>query len=433
MNFQVLKAVLFATVVTVLSLALPKLSLAQSEQEMPEYFNGIEFNFEDLVKLIQEKKIKSVDSLLPYLPKSLRSNFTLVYESSSLQKASFAKPRVIMFQPDGKMACTFIENPNVAGNDSLECYQFRTESNTFDFREIKFPTPENGYTEAEISLSNMTVDKSISCKLCHGQNPRPNWEGYSTWRGVYGSLEDSYAMKRGMSQDQLNQLNQEKSELLKFKRSLSRTTRYSKLIFRSPHPNSPFYPYSKKVLEVDYRFRPNTRFTEVVMTLTAKRNATLLLNRGLKEASEFSRLVKCENDADGSTSKELVSFLRKRFSAVEWSPYFRSYRDGCISCGKYGNIDLDPNQYDYTDGSYGFALNSLVAEEIISEFVKKGLINRELLKKNEQVYSRPNFLAIDITGFWENYPAMIANLSPMQIKRGWNEQNTCDLLNSLFK
>ncbi len=163
--------------------------------------------FEDISQLITSKNIKSVDSLLPLLPKEYRSEFTLMYRSDSIQHASPLNPRAIIF---GKTAQTLIsftcESGNCVGGSDieegkkitkgpgkgmiqagfgrLEVIQWRNDSKSFEFREISFPKTEDG--KVQISEPN-----PAQCLKCHGvSDPRPIWAPYRNWPGAYGGRND---------------------------------------------------------------------------------------------------------------------------------------------------------------------------------------------------------------------------------------------------
>ena len=149
------------------------------------------FKYENLVDLIKNNHLQHLEEVLPLLPEEMRSHYTLMRKSRSLQEASDLGPRVIMFGRNAKLTCAFNGDSQQRGFDSLECFQFREESNSFDFRQIQFPTEENKLLEVQYSEPNRTVDKTISCSGCHMADPRPNWDSYSHWPGAYGEDDDN--------------------------------------------------------------------------------------------------------------------------------------------------------------------------------------------------------------------------------------------------
>lgn len=148
------------------------------------------FKYEDLVTLIETNQLQHLEDVLPLLPDELRSHYSLMRDSRSLQGATDVDPRVIMYGRNARLTCTFNGDSNQRGFDTIECFQFRDATDSFDFRQIQFPTGKNGLTHVEYSESNRSVDKKISCSFCHGADPRPNWDSYSHWPGAYGADDD---------------------------------------------------------------------------------------------------------------------------------------------------------------------------------------------------------------------------------------------------
>lgn len=144
------------------------------------------FTYSDLVSLIREKNVTSVETLLPQLPQELRSHYVLMHTSESLQAASYENPRVILFGEDAQLTCTFNGDPEHAGYDTIECFQFHKAQRRFEFRQIEFPKN----APVKFSELNRSTDGRVSCTSCHGADPRPNWNDYDSWPGVYGEGDD---------------------------------------------------------------------------------------------------------------------------------------------------------------------------------------------------------------------------------------------------
>lgn len=141
---------------------------------------GDPFSFEAMLHLIERQKITTIEALLPQLPESMLSNYVLVYSSRSLQEASPQNPRAVLFGSDASFIMSFNGDFKQKGFDRIEMVQFREETKTFEFREIQF-------TENRTVVS---AKNPVQCLGCHGQNPRPNWDGYFLWPGVFGSEDD---------------------------------------------------------------------------------------------------------------------------------------------------------------------------------------------------------------------------------------------------
>ena len=218
------------------------------------------FKFEDLVDLIKSKHLQTLEEVLPLLPEELRSHYTLMRESRSLQAASDLDPRVIMYGRDAKLTCTFNGDSSQRGFDTLECFQFRDETSSFDFRQIQFPTDENGLLQVEYSESNRSVDKKISCTGCHMADPRPNWDSYSHWPGAYGENDDT-------PQDNFQKYS-------RFVAKRGSHPRYQWLI-QQDYAEAPYM--AETYFDIDHR--PNLRFGEAIGRLMGLRGYRLLQTR----------------------------------------------------------------------------------------------------------------------------------------------------------
>jgi hypothetical protein len=142
--------------------------------------------YEGIVETIRREKVTTLEALLPKLPKDFLSEYALVHTSGSRQAATHSHPRVIVYGTDASLTCTFNGGGNVKGGDTLECLQYVPTERRFDFREIQFPTPENGLERVAFSDSGKSADGKTSCTRCHGADPRPNWAAYPKWPGTYG-------------------------------------------------------------------------------------------------------------------------------------------------------------------------------------------------------------------------------------------------------
>jgi hypothetical protein len=148
---------------------------------------GRALNYAELTKTIRDHQVRSIDELLPLLPENYRKNYTFVYQSRSLQAPAVSPqwPRTILYGEDAKFLMAFTKNPATPPEsqleDSLETIEFNEAKSVFQFRLIPFaPGKDPLATEPEIN--------PVLCKGCHGTDPRPNWDAYNMWPGVYGSV-----------------------------------------------------------------------------------------------------------------------------------------------------------------------------------------------------------------------------------------------------
>lgn len=157
-------------------------------------------NFDKLLEI--SKNSSNIEAAL----KTLRSNFpevmlthTLVYDSLSIQQATFEEPRVIVFGPDAKFVFSFNGNAGMRGGAAFETMEFDEAKGEFQFREIVFKKQVahdelSEYTPARTESQNANViwtkSNTDRCTQCHGENPSPIFETYFIWPGFYGSNDD---------------------------------------------------------------------------------------------------------------------------------------------------------------------------------------------------------------------------------------------------
>ena len=137
---------------------------------------GSDFGFNALQQLIAQQSIDSVERLIAALPEDLRSHYTLVFESRSLQDASFAYPRAILFGSHATFVLAYNGDPAERGYAAVETMEFDGSTQHFLFREIQF-----GGGSPRISAANPP-----RCIACHGNPTRPIWDTPPAWPGVYG-------------------------------------------------------------------------------------------------------------------------------------------------------------------------------------------------------------------------------------------------------
>jgi hypothetical protein len=334
------------------------------------------FSYEDIVRIIKERKVSSIEALLPLLPKSFRASFTLIHDSHSLQKADPMHPRAILFSSDGKLSCTFNGNPELEGYDSFECYQFRDATRSFDFREIEFPSKRNGLKKPAFSQPNQRARKGVSCTACHGQDPRPNWEDYSIWPGAYGRNDDNIRFKSTPPEIPDPEELKDGQNFLEFKKTVSTHPRYRHLGFSKDNIASPYRDDSKSRPEL--AFRPNSRFTALITPLMAQRNTRMLEKLPRSISYQYLRAV-ASCPATEEEKQLFPKFLNKRgelsydkvledvATPVMWTPYFRSFSESRYKGGRPLSESPLAFQYAYNDtfGDFnasvvGFVMQSLI-------------------------------------------------------------------------
>ena len=154
-----------------------------------------------LSHLLKNCNITSIESLMQSLSPTALSKYLLVYDSKSTQMGTSDRPRIIVYgagsdgstnhssgaphvKSDETASLTFgiSGNPADPRYNDLELYEFNHSTKTFNFYNIKF-LPEFG---APPVISEKNPSK-FACLSCHGDQPRPNWNQYPMWPGVFGS------------------------------------------------------------------------------------------------------------------------------------------------------------------------------------------------------------------------------------------------------
>jgi hypothetical protein len=129
---------------------------------------------------------------------SYLSHHTLAYHSPSLHGADYENPRAIVFGNTAEFIITFNGNPKYRGYGSIEVMEF-SPTRGYAFRAISFLQEPNNATDVidadEIELKNVNWQVSKPnpgiCTSCHDKiNPRPIWEPFAIWPGIYGSADD---------------------------------------------------------------------------------------------------------------------------------------------------------------------------------------------------------------------------------------------------
>jgi hypothetical protein len=298
------------------------------------------FTYEDVAGLIQQRNLTSLEQLLPLLPESLRSSFTLMYDSRSLQAADARNPRAILFGKDASLVLAFNGDGAQRGFDDLEVIQYRPASRSFEMRRIQFPSPRNGFDKVQFSAANPPL-----CLGCHGRDPRPNWERYPVWPGAYGSEDDELTPG-------------EEASYRAFRKQQPAHPRYRELHARGPQDDPELNPYRRSLL--DRMFRPNLKLTKLVARLNAFRLARLLEQQPLPvQRSIEAILLYCPGAVGEGVLQAALSPLG--LDGRAWTPGFRRFQD-----------EQPQGDYAYGFGEGSFELNDLLAARLLDDWVKAG-------------------------------------------------------------
>ena len=304
-------------------------------------------DIEALKDLVKQEDIRTVDRFIEALPTEYLDNYTLVYDSLSLQEGSKRNPRAILFGTDAKLVMTFNGDSSHAQYQAVEVMQFREDIDAFELMSVKFDG-----SRAEFSEPNPEV-----CKSCHGDPGQPIWSSYEYdsehavhWPGAYGSVHDA------------PQLNQQEAEAFRqYQVNAKEHARYGKLKTQSRF--SEWYPYGKGPLQ--HRLRPNNRLGN----LLARWQARYLVAR-IQKSNFFDLhpdlvaawLLQCpetRTEAFTKTVRELYRSYAEAAGGYEWlsiepGPYQVDFMMQTMLTDanyRHWNMDLQtdgPGQYYFT-------------------------------------------------------------------------------------
>ncbi len=134
----------------------------------------------------QEEVLQSIiDLLKKHNPEGKnRLNFVAIGESESLQATSIVdgkiNPRIMLKSPSSEIIVTFNTDKNAAGYNTIEIMRWNGKNGRYEFQELDFTS---GSQHADLS--------GAKCLACHKEpSPRPNWDTYRAWAGVFPSRDD---------------------------------------------------------------------------------------------------------------------------------------------------------------------------------------------------------------------------------------------------
>ena len=372
------------------------------------------FGYSDLVGLIQTKHLNSIEALLPHLPTELRSGYTLMHKSRSMQAASEQYPRVILFGRDAQLTCAFNGDPRERGFNSLECIQFVGSERRFDFRQIVFPETGSISQDVVFSESGRTANGKVSCSVCHGQDPRPNWSGYASWPGAYGESDDG--------------LGRELTAYSRFVASRANHPRYQYLI-QDARANAPYIDHG-----ADVRARPNLRFSELVGRYNARRTARLMQDRlPLWRSVAYSlRALKC-----ALTNEQKALIERAGLDYLKDSNLTNIYQSLKIPSQQWTTRILkDLHGFQEFEHNSGFGLLSInTAMAFIDEIAAGRTPLKAKLKLTEALAKMKSYTDPHYQGEQSEFFQLLTRLLPDPDFYGTFRQNTapiCEELSEIF-
>jgi len=269
------------------------------------------FDIDDLRNLVRDEGLTTVAEVVEQLPREYRENYTLAYDSQSLQGSSHDHPRAILFGRTAELVLTFNGHPSQRHYDAIEAMQYRKRSESFELYSIEF-----GDGRVRFSDANPEV-----CASCHGSPPHPIWSSYEYgdrethhWPGVYGATHDAPVLEPG-----------ERAAFERFRERAASHPRYRHLALS--HPEAPWFPYATGPAQ--HRFRPNNRLGNLLARWHARQIVALIEREGFLANHPHvaqSWLLQCPGTERTAYRQRVQALFVRTFPRAEY-PYIHSLRD----------------------------------------------------------------------------------------------------------
>lgn len=261
-----------------------------------------ELNFEEFQRILIAGNFSRIQDVLKFLYEDgsyieYMGHHTFGFDSLSIQGSSYSHPRAIVYGKTAKFIITFNGDPSQDGYDKIETMEFNEQTETFDFREIKFlnderlkkglaqetyakgfkvspvggPRKLDHYLEdGELRPEEVTFEKG-RCLQCHTNN-RPIWTAYPKWPGFYGGQDDVFYFLLGSKlEPKLKEENVGKKMRDHFA-AFNKSIKGSRYFYLGKNLNQPGFQYQSP--------RPNGFLTERLFALNGRRVERILKDFG---------------------------------------------------------------------------------------------------------------------------------------------------------
>ena len=231
------------------------------------------FSREKVRQMLSSGNIQSVENVLEYLEETGHDDFfhhyVLMFHSRSSQEASFEHPRAIMVSPRSEFVMAINGSEEQEGGQRIEMMEYDREERAFRFFELDLqPSPPQ--------LSEVNPQR---CLNCHREDPRPNWDHYFFWAGMYGGDDDFltrymdiFYKKNGESLASSNFFRTKRGKILASREARKYTEFY---VSKGQHSRysylKDFITYSERSKERGYYRRPGLDLTNFLHSLNGKR------------------------------------------------------------------------------------------------------------------------------------------------------------------
>ena len=214
------------------------------------------FTYQDLVKLIKDNRVTSIEQLTHLLPEELQTNITFrLIPHNRLQEG----PRAIRFTSDGRLTITHSTDPKAKGGLNIEIFE-KTASDEGVLHDIEFSKDGKSLPKITEGHPHGAGTQIQTCTGCHGSPPRKIWPTYRTWLDAGGEEDDHPNQK-----------------CLDFLKSAKQNPRLKDLNWDQKNPAWPYTGSAERAL----RTMPNTRLSYIVQIDNAKQMAKTMMKSDL--------------------------------------------------------------------------------------------------------------------------------------------------------
>ncbi|MFL5812596.1 MAG: c-type cytochrome [Bdellovibrionia bacterium] len=345
------------------------------------------FGMAELQKLIESKDIRSIEALLPALPKELRDNFVLMRHSGSVQAATPENPRAILFGNTGKLVLSFTGNDSMRGGKNIEILELDESSSHphFVVHEIQFAG--NG-ARPHFSDSN----DAKKCQQCHGDPIKPLWGSYNSVQGAYGPAVSE--MKKDSP---------DRDPFLSFKKTALTHPRYGHLAW---DPKNEYSPFVGEDTEPKLSALPNSRFSVLMSVNLAKQQADRAAESSLFKRYPFTVAATQFCFLPDDTASAFYKVMKSQGSAPNQSRAKSDYSDD------EGNYSEEPTFFHPIPGDKERAAAFFPSEIRTALGLRKDDLTLEIPNNTEHIVNESGIFQTTKDLFFQQLVAKALELKP---------------------
>jgi len=184
-------------------------------------------DYGQVTTLAKNPAIQDQNQFLASIPPGTLQTFTLLSKSKSAQAPGINKdtPGVIRMSADGKLILRYTCDRSSSVFNTVEVIRFNDTTKKFVFSEIDFGGRKANGGKAAVPVAkpaNRVHEDGTKCMTCHNAkpsppapiDPRPNWENYDQWPGVFGNDEDRFRVNEPEGRQEYDNFNNFKKNKL---------------------------------------------------------------------------------------------------------------------------------------------------------------------------------------------------------------------------